>query len=113
MILFCIESAIPKLIPLHSQTLTEGSLYRSVCSASAGDKPLFFHWTKNGQKLTNNQKNDYKIENIEELQLSVLTIKSVERSDSGNYSCIVGNAFGEDIKHSQLFVKGFYHFIYL
>ncbi len=92
------------MIPLQSQTLSEGSSFRLFCSTSAGDRPLFFQWTKSGQILSNNPQNNYKIDNSEEF--SVFNIKSVDRNDAGNYSCIVRNAFGEDIMFSQLIVKG-------
>jgi hypothetical protein len=54
--------------------------------------------------LSNIPQTHYKIENSDDL--SSFLIKSVERSDSGNYSCVVRNAFGEDIKFSQLSVRG-------
>lgn len=96
---------IPKLLPLSSTSLSESSSFRSLCSISAGDKPLFFEWSKNGLLLSNNPQSSYKIDNSEEF--SQFFLKSVERSDSGNYSCRVKNAFGEDIKYLQLLVKGF------
>ncbi len=96
---------IPKLIPLQQHlSLSEGSLFRLFCSATAGDKPLFFQWSKNGIILSNSPQTHYKIESSDDF--SSYLIKSVERSDSGNYSCVVRNAFGEDIKFSQLSVRG-------
>ncbi len=92
------------MIPLPSQTLSEGSSFRLFCSTSAGDKPLFFQWTKNNQILSNDPKVNYKIDNSK--VHSLLTIESIERSDSGNYSCIVRNAFGEDFQSALLIVKG-------
>jgi hypothetical protein len=104
MIVEIIFSEIPKLLSLSSQTLSEGSVFRLFCSTSAGVKPLFFQWGKNGQILSNTPQNNFKIDNSEEF--SQFIIKSVDRSDSANYSCTVRNAFGEDVKYSQLIVKG-------
>jgi hypothetical protein len=83
-----------------------GSPFRIYCSTFAGEKPLFFQFTKNGQTLSNNPEANYKIESSEDLQVSVFSIKSVERSDSGNYSCISRNAFGSDSQTVQLLVRG-------
>ncbi len=92
-------------MPLPSQSLlTEGSSFRLLCSTSAGDKPLFFQWTKSSQMLNNDPKVGYKIDNSDDH--SLFSIKSIERSDSGNYSCIVRNAFGEDFQSTLLIVKG-------
>jgi len=89
--------------------LSEGSQFRLFCSRSAGDKPLFFQWSKNGRTLSNTPQVNYKIENSDDF--TIFTINSVERNDSGNYSCIVRNAFGEDTKSSQLIVKGLIQYI--
>ncbi len=79
-------------------------MFRLLCSPSAGDKPLFFQWSKNGLTLSNSPQNNYRIDNSDDF--SQFTIKSISRHDSGNYSCIARNAFGEDIKHARLLVKG-------
>jgi hypothetical protein len=57
-------------------------LFRLFCSTNAGDKPLLFQWAKNGQTLTNNPQNNYKIDNSGDF--SQFIIKSGDRSDSGN-----------------------------
>ncbi len=93
------------LLSLPSQNaVTKGSFFRLLCQSSAGTKPLFFQWSKNGNILTNSPESEYKIENNDDY--SLFTIKSVDRSDSGNYSCVVRNAFGTDIKSALLHVKG-------
>ena len=93
------------LLSLPQQNaVTEGFSFRLFCHSSGGTKPLFFQWNKNGQTLVNSQESEYKIENNEDY--SLFTIKSVDRSDSGNYSCIVRNAFGTDIQSVLLTVKG-------
>ncbi len=65
---------------------------------------MFYQWTKNGQTLANSPQSDYKIEIYEDH--SQFVIKSVDRSDSGNYSCIARNAFGTDSQSALLIVKG-------
>ncbi len=93
------------LLSLPSQNaVTKGSFFRLFCQSSAGTKPLFFQWIRNGQTLTNSPESEYKIENNEDY--SHFTIKSVDRNDSGNYSCVVRNAFGTDIQSALLVVKG-------
>lgn len=69
-----------------------------------GSEPLFFQWIKNGNILNNDLQSNYKISASEDH--SQFLIKNVHRSDSGNYSCIVRNAFGTDIQSTQLNIKG-------
>ncbi len=102
---FIVIIEVPVLLPLPSQSaVTEKSFFRLFCQISTGNRPLFFQWIKNGQTLTNSPENEYKIENNDDFTL--FTIKSVDRTDSGNYSCVVRNAFGTDIKSALLEVKG-------
>jgi hypothetical protein len=75
-----------------------------MCHTFAGTKPVFYQWTKNGQVLANSPQSDYKIETFEDN--SQFVIKSVDRTDSGNYSCIARNAFGTDSQSALLIVKG-------
>ena len=69
-----------------------------------GSKPVFFQWIKNGITLTNNPESNYKI--VTNDDNSQFSIKSLIRSDSGNYSCIARNEFGTDIQSTLLTVKG-------
>jgi hypothetical protein len=71
---------------------------------SKGTKPVFFQWNKNGINISNNPKTSFKIETFEDN--SQIRIKTVDRSDSGNYSCIARNEFGSDIQSTLLVVKG-------
>ena len=102
---FIVVIEIPVLLSLPSQnTVSEGSPFRLLCQSSGGTKPVFFQWIKNGNILVNSPESDYKIENNDEY--SLFTFKNVDRSDSGNYSCIARNTFGTDIQSALLTVKG-------
>jgi hypothetical protein len=102
---FIVIIEVPVLLPLPSQSaVTEKSFFRLFCQISTGNRPLFFQWLKNGQTLANSPENEYKIENNDDF--SIFTIKSVDRSDSGNYSCVVRNEFGTDVQSAVLTVKG-------
>ena len=56
------------------------------------------------------QSNELEILSIGDMQ-SILNIKKVTSDDSGNYTCEVKNAFGEDTFTSQLIVRGTNEFI--
>jgi hypothetical protein len=100
----CILEA-PELSPLLPKRVQpEGSLYLLVCHTIAGTKPVFFQWNKNGLNLSNNPESHFKIDNNDDN--SQFAIKSVDKKDSGNYSCIARNAFGADIQSTLLIVKG-------
>jgi len=93
---------------VQKRVLTEGSSYLLVCHDSSGTKPVFFQWNKNGITLSNNPESKFKIENNDDN--SQFRIEKLNRSDSGNYSCIARNAFGTDIQSTLLIVKGLLNF---
>ena len=74
------------------------------CSIEEGSEPFFFEWAKNGQAIRPGPSVKYRINN-QELS-SGLTIERVNRSDAGNYSCLVKNGVGSDSKNVMLSVKG-------
>ncbi len=97
----------PKLIRIignHIINQTEGTKFRVFCSIQKGSNPLFFQWAKNEEIISSKHETNYKIETSDEH--SILIISSVRRSDSGNYSCFVRNAFGTDSQTVVLNVRG-------
>ncbi|CAG2109696.1 unnamed protein product, partial [Medioppia subpectinata] len=86
---------VPKLgYSVSHKTQTIGSIFHITCSLEEGSLPVFFEWSRNGQTLKSSPDVNYKIENFE--MHSTFTIKSIERRDAGNYSCLVNNGFGSD-----------------
>ena len=86
------------------KTVNEAAYFTVSCAVERGSQPLFFQWFKNGQ-LINKQSNEYEIKLIDETQ-SMFKIKKVTSNHSGNYSCNVKNAFGQDNHTVKLIVKG-------
>ena len=85
------------------KTVSEGEFFSVVCSVSRGSQPLFFQWFRNGQQI-NKQSNELQINSLGNKQ-SILNIEKVTSNDSGNYTCEVKNAFGEDTFTSQLIIR--------
>jgi hypothetical protein len=91
------------------KNLTESSYFQLLCTVEEGSLPLFFEWSKNGQSLKANPDVNYKIDNID--RASTFIISKINRKDTGNYTCIVRNAFGTDSQNVYLTVKGMINFI--
>ena len=86
------------------QNASEGTYFTVSCAIERGSQPLFFQWFKNGQTI-NKKSDDLQITLLNDMQ-SILNIKKVTSNDSGNYTCEVKNAFGDDTFTSQLIVRG-------
>ena len=100
----------PKIIRLRdSYTNDEGSRFHALCSVEKGSTPLFFQWIKNGEKIISNE--NVKIEMSD--SFANIVIANVKRSDSGNYTCNVKNAFGSDTYTVNLVVRGTLLLLYL
>ena len=70
----------------------------------SGSLPLTFQWLRNGQAISESNK-QIEIISIDELS-SKLSIRNVSSIDSGNYTCSVRNSFGIDSHTVRLTVKG-------
>ncbi|RWS05261.1 Down syndrome cell adhesion molecule-like protein 1-like protein [Leptotrombidium deliense] len=83
--------------------LNEGSRFTVMCTLTKGSEPLFFKWLKDTNTITQNF-NNIKIQTLP--IMSTLVIDTVQKHDSGNYTCIVNNDVGEDTYTVPLLVKG-------
>lgn len=86
-------------MPNHSQKI--GTKFKILCSLQQGSSPFRFEWEKNSHLLQDSQVN---VETDEDG--SVLIIRKLEVSHSGNYSCAVRNDHGIDTKWTVLTVTG-------
>lgn len=73
-----------------------------MCMVRNGQAPFKFLWKKDGKDLKNS---DIKVFE----KVASLTIDPVEKSSSGNYTCIVSNSFGKNTYSAVLKVKGMLH----
>ena len=89
---------------LTLETLKENAYFTALCAAQSGSVPLFFNWYKDGQAIPS-QSNQITINSVSKMQ-SILSIEKVKANDSGNYTCSVRNAFGEDSQSIRLIVRG-------
>ncbi|KAG8178098.1 hypothetical protein JTE90_017447 [Oedothorax gibbosus] len=81
--------------------LKEGESGTVICSIRSGDKPLQFQWIKDGEEIKKTQ--NVEIQSVRDT--SILLIDSVTSQSSGNYTCIVKNAFGSDRYTANLAVS--------
>lgn len=84
--------------------LKEGEKGSAFCTVKSGDRPFEFEWKKDGNSLEVSP--NIIIQSV--LDSSVLVIQSVTSESSGNYTCIVKNAFGSDRFTAALTVTGIF-----
>lgn len=94
---------VPVIAPFSfPPALKEGERGSAVCAIRSGDTPLDFEWLKDGQVITETK--NLKIQSV--MESSFLVISSVTSESSGNYTCIVKNAYGSDKFTASLAVTG-------
>ena len=79
-------------------------MFSVTCSAIEGSQPFFFEWFKNGNAIKAGPDNKYKIDNSK--IFTTLYVEKIDKSDSGNYTCLVRNELGSDSQNLLLKVKG-------
>ena len=95
----------PKLFSVNNhRTQSARTNFQILCSVLEGSQPLFFEWSKNGQSIKSRPDVKYRIDNLD--MSSTLSIKSIDRVDAGNYSCLVKNSMGSDSQTVFLIIKG-------
>ena len=89
---------------MNHKTQDKNSIFQVNCPVQKGEQPFFFEWLRNGQTLKASPDVTYKIDN-DDLS-TTLIIKKIQKSDKGNYTCLVKNTFGSDSQTVSLTVKG-------
>ncbi|RWS18760.1 Down syndrome cell adhesion molecule-like protein 1-like protein, partial [Leptotrombidium deliense] len=91
----------PNIMPML-QTITEieGKPARMMCAAY-GEQPLIFEWKKDGQKVSD--RTNLKV--ITNKDDTILQFSSLKLTDSGNYTCVVMNAYGQQSQRVSLIIK--------
>ncbi|PRD30312.1 UNVERIFIED_CONTAM: Down syndrome cell adhesion molecule-like protein 1 [Trichonephila clavipes] len=102
---FIICGDAPVVSPfIFPPALKEGERGSVTCTTRSGDMPVEFQWKKEG--VTLQKASNVDIQSLKDS--SILKIESVTSKSSGNYTCIVTNAFGRDEYTSSLTVTGMY-----
>ncbi|KAK3760237.1 hypothetical protein RRG08_052186 [Elysia crispata] len=91
--------------PRKNYTVKKGQAVTLECQA-VGDKPLSIDWSFNESELTDTSDARFTIvaQDTPRGKLSQLTIKPSDRDDSGNYTCLATNKFGQRELLSHLIV---------
>lgn len=101
---------VPRILPFNRQlTQPIGSSLFLVCNAIQGSKPLRFEWFRDGHQLMGTSTvidpKRYSIET--RTTLSHFTLNDLTVHDSyANFSCSVGNDYGNDLQWTVLQVQG-------
>uniref|UniRef100_T1J767 Down syndrome cell adhesion molecule n=1 Tax=Strigamia maritima TaxID=126957 RepID=T1J767_STRMM len=79
----------PRIIPFSFQdkSVAEGRQARVMCGLIEGDAPVTFTWLKDGVPI---KQTDIEISRVDD-NYSILSIHSVHRGHTGNYTCVATN----------------------
>ena len=94
----------PKLAPVvTNQQADVNASFQILCSVRQGAQPLFFEWYKNSRPIRSSAPR-LVIENSK--LFSTLMIEHIARDDTGNYTCLAKNIYGNNSINVILTVKG-------
>ena len=100
----CNEDDRPAISELvASSKLVENKKFHLNCHVNSERSPITsFEWLLNGQRVVPNE--NVLIDQVRDSLF--LTIKSMNSSYNGEYSCLIKSAFGEDSKSMQVRLNG-------
>lgn len=99
-------SKAPKLVnQVDRLNHPEGTNASLVCSIGSGEiEGLTFEWLRDDKKISPSSK--MRISVLPDNFNSILRVIDLKPEDSGLYSCVARNSYGQDKITTKLFVKG-------
>jgi len=91
----------PEITPFTFPKLAEGARVQVACTVHQGDFPLNLTWLKNWAPLPSH----IRITPFD-VYSSIVTMESVKRSDSGDYTCVASNSARVTTHTAHLSISG-------
>lgn len=91
----------PEITPFAFPKLAEGARVQVACTVHQGDLPLNLTWLKNWSPLPSH----IRITPFDTYS-SIVTMNSVKRGDSGNYTCVASNSARVTTHTAHLTISG-------